>query len=51
MRFDRSRTVGSLLQSGFLNCCSLIIRVSQVGRVESFFFILLVLSPTDVLTF
>ena len=35
-RFDWWRTVGSLLHRGFLNCYSLIIRVSQVGRVRSF---------------
>ena len=46
--FDRSRTVGALLQHGFLNCCSLVIRISQVGRVRYMFFILLALSLTDM---
>ena len=33
--FDRSRIVGALLQRGFLDCCSPIIRISQVGRIGS----------------
>ena len=31
---DRSRTVGAHLQRGLFNCYSLILRVSQVGRVR-----------------
>ena len=46
--FVRSHTVGALLQHDFLNYCSLIIRVSEVGRIGSFLFILLVLSSTDI---
>ena len=46
-RFDRSRTVGAHLQHGFPNCCRLILKVSHVGSVGSFF-ILLTLSSTDI---
>ena len=47
-RFDRSRTIGAHLQRKILILCSLTLRLSQDGKVESSFFILLALSSTNI---
>ena len=48
MRFNRSRTVGAFFATRVPQLLSRAIRVTQVGRVGSFYFILLASNSTDI---